>query len=139
MLDPMTRPLLASPALIKDAGGVRLTAAAARRAVRLQRGAQQRRMGARWGRVFEWFGEGFLYIGYATLRCGELVAAGNSRRERCVVAVASESKAVNRHMVNQLILEGNIGPVPLSEELAVPLMSDPVRTFGFCVPVSKRT
>ena len=58
MLDPMTRALLRSPTLLADTGGARLGATAARRAVRLQRS------------VYAWFGEGFLYIGYVTLRRG---------------------------------------------------------------------
>ena len=57
----------------------------------------------------------------------ELLAAGNSRVVRDVLLLLRlKSKAVYRHMVDQLILESNIGPVPLSEELAVAPMSDPV-------------
>ena len=70
MLDMMTRSLLLSPASLEDEGGERLRAAAARRAVRLQKRAYQRPEGEAKGKgcVYAWFGEGFLYIGYAALR-----------------------------------------------------------------------
>ena len=72
MLDPMTRALLLTPTLLADTGGARLGATAARRAVRLQKRAHQRPEGEGDGQgcVCPWFGEGFLYIGYATLRRG---------------------------------------------------------------------
>ena len=72
MLDPMTRALLLSPTSLEDAGGVRLKETAARRAVRLQKRAHQRPQGQGKGQgcVYAWFGEGFLYIGHATLRRG---------------------------------------------------------------------
>ena len=58
------------PASLEDEGGVRLRAVAARRAVRLQKRAYQRPEGEAKGKgcVYAWFGEGFLYIGYAALR-----------------------------------------------------------------------
>ena len=72
MLDPMTRALLLSPTSLEGAGGVQLKETAARRAVRLQKRAHQRPQGEGKGQgcVYAWFGEGFLYIGYAPLRRG---------------------------------------------------------------------
>ena len=87
MLDPMTRAFLLTLTLLADTGGARLGSTAARRAVRLQRRGHQRPQGEAEGQgcVYAWFGEGFLYIGYATVRQGgvqnELAGPAYRRQE----------------------------------------------------------
>ena len=59
------------------------------------------------------------------LRRAELDAVRDSRQRELIAAVASGSKVFYRWKLDQLLLTGTMGPVPLSKGLAVALMSDP--------------
>ena len=59
------------------------------------------------------------------LRRAELDAVRDLRKRELITAVASGSKVLYRQNLDQLLLTGTMGPVPLSKGLAFALMSDP--------------
>ena len=59
------------------------------------------------------------------MRRAELDAVRDSRKRELITAVTAGSKVFYRRSLDELLLTGTMGPVPLSKGLAVALMSDP--------------